>query len=241
MSDNQNIIITKETVQRLLSDVKDLIKNPLTDENIYYIHDDLDMLKGYALIIGPDDCIYEHGAYFFEFNFPSDYPLRPPTVVYHTNDGKTRFNPNLYRNGKVCVSILNTWKGEQWTSCQTIRSILMTLVTLFHNNPIVNEPGFSASDPEAPKYNQIVEYKKYEVAMIGILTKKYLPDKFLGFYSIYKDHFVKHKEAIKKKLMEKSEIQRCVVSTRLYAMSFEVDYPKLYENFMENCYNKFSD
>ena len=105
----------------------------------------------------------------------------------------------------------------------------------------MNEPGFSASDPEAPKYNQIVEYKKYEVAIIGILTKKYLPDKFLGFYSIYKDHFVKHKEAIKKKLMEKSEIQRCVVSTRLYAMSFEVDYPKLYENFMENCYNKFSD
>ena len=57
MTDNGNIIIKKETVQRLLSDIKDLIKNPLTDENIYYIHDDIDMLKGCALMIGPDDCI----------------------------------------------------------------------------------------------------------------------------------------------------------------------------------------
>ena len=29
-----NIVISKETVHRLLCDVKDLIKNPLTDENI---------------------------------------------------------------------------------------------------------------------------------------------------------------------------------------------------------------
>ena len=36
MNDN-NIIITKETTKRLLSDVTDLIKNPLIDENIYYI------------------------------------------------------------------------------------------------------------------------------------------------------------------------------------------------------------
>ena len=33
MSDT-NIVISKETVQRLLADVKDLIKNPLTSENI---------------------------------------------------------------------------------------------------------------------------------------------------------------------------------------------------------------
>ena len=50
------------------------------------------------------------------------------TLNYLTNDGKTRFNPNLYRNGKVCISLLNTWKGEQWTSCQTIESILLSLV-----------------------------------------------------------------------------------------------------------------
>ena len=74
-----------------------------------------------------------------------------------------------------------------------------------------------------------------------MLTKKYLPDKFLGFYSIYKDHFVKHKKEIKKKLIKNKETPAGIIYTRLYDMSFEVDYSKLYEDFMKNCYNKFSD
>ena len=40
------------------------------------------------------------GAYMFEFTYPTEYPFVPPKVTYLTNDGKTRFNPNLYRNGK---------------------------------------------------------------------------------------------------------------------------------------------
>ena len=82
-----------------------------------------------VLIFGPKDTPYENGYYLFKFKFPIDYPYNPPKVVYMTNDGKTRFNPNLYRNGKVCVSILNTWSGDQWTGCQTISSVLLTLCT----------------------------------------------------------------------------------------------------------------
>tara|TARA_B100001287_G_C22622166_1_gene500663 strand:+ start:491 stop:1207 length:717 start_codon:yes stop_codon:yes gene_type:complete len=233
----ENIIISKDTTKRLLSDVTDLIKNPLTQENIYYIHDDADMLKGYALIIGPDDCIYRGGAYFFEFNFPYDYPLRPPHVTYHTNDGNTRFNPNLYRNGKVCISILNTWKGEQWTSCQTIRSVLMTLVTLFHNEPITNEPGFTSKDKDAKGYHQIIEYKNYEVAIIGMLTQKYLPDKFLGFYSLYKDYFIKNKDKIKSDLEKKIKTKREIVAIDIYKMTTLIDYKNLNEIFVKSCYS----
>ena len=239
----ENIVISKETVQRLLFDVKDLIKNPLHSENIYYIHDDMDMLKGYALIIGPEDCIYQHGAYFFEFNFPSNYPLQPPVVTYHTNDGVTRFNPNLYRNGKVCISILNTWKGEQWTSCQTIRSVLMTLVTLFHNDPIENEPGFKKTDPESETYNKIIEFKNFDVAINGILNKKYLPEKFYGFFSIYKDYFIENKEKIKKLICDKAikEPDTEFVKMDLYTMCATINYREFYDVFMQNCYNEFSE
>ena len=59
--------ITKESISRLLTDVKQIIKNPLSENGIYYVHDDTDMLKGYALIIGPDDTPYFGGYYFFEF------------------------------------------------------------------------------------------------------------------------------------------------------------------------------
>ena len=37
-------------------------------------------------------------SYFFEFKFPTNYPFSPPNVIYNTNDGRTRFNPNLFYN-----------------------------------------------------------------------------------------------------------------------------------------------
>ena len=140
-SQSKSIVISKDTIQRLLRDVRDIIKNPLNDNGIYYVHDDEDMLKGYALIIGPSETPYFGGNYFFEFKYPMDYPHSPPQVTYCTNSENIRFNPNLYTTGKVCISLLNTWRGEQWTSCQTISTVLLNLCTLLNNDPILNEPG----------------------------------------------------------------------------------------------------
>ena len=95
--------ITKDTINRLLKDVRQIMKHPLTDNNIYYTHDDEDMLKGYALIVGPSDTPYFGGYYFFEFNYPYDYPFSPPKVKYMTNDGQTRYNPNLYKCGNAKI------------------------------------------------------------------------------------------------------------------------------------------
>ena len=155
MSEN---FITPTAQKRLLKDVKDILKNPLTSHGIYYIHDEQNIMKGYACIMGPDDTIYSSGAYLFTFDFPGEYPFKPPSLKYMTNDGKTRFHPNLYRTGKVCLSILNTWKGEQWTSCQTIKTVLLTLVTLFHNKPLLCEPGFRESHSDFIPYNKILEF-----------------------------------------------------------------------------------
>ena len=62
------------------------------------------------MIVGPSESLYRYGYYLFNFEFPREYPYAPPKVYYLTNDGSTRFNPNLYRNGKVCISILNIEK-----------------------------------------------------------------------------------------------------------------------------------
>ena len=130
MSEEDVNIISKSTIKRLTKDIKEIYKNPLTDNNIYYKHSDNDILSGTALIIGPEDTIYEGGYYLFSFKFPYDYPHSPPVVTFNTNDGVTRFHPNLYKSGKVCLSILNTWDGEPWTGCQTISSVLLSICSL---------------------------------------------------------------------------------------------------------------
>ena len=86
----------KTLVKRLVKDVKDIIKKPLIDNGIIYSHSEDNLLKGYAVVFGPPDTIYEHGAYLFEFNFPETYPFSPPKLTYLTNNGKTRFNPNQH-------------------------------------------------------------------------------------------------------------------------------------------------
>ena len=153
--------ISKEAINRLLKDVRQIMKHPLTDNNIYYMHDDDDILKGYALIIGPSDTPYFGGNYLFEINYPPDYPHSPPKVKYCTNGEKVRFNPNLYICGKVCVSLLNTWRGEQWTSCQSISSVLLTLCSLLCENPLLNEPGVTSSHLDIKNYNKIIEYSNF--------------------------------------------------------------------------------
>ena len=104
---NSESIKPNKINKRLLKDVANILKHPLYNEGIYYKHDETDAYKGYAMIVGPSESLYRYGYYLFNFEFPREYPYAPPKVYYLTNDGSTRFNPNLYRNGKVCISILN--------------------------------------------------------------------------------------------------------------------------------------
>ena len=58
------------------------------------------------MIIGLQGTPYEKGFFFFDIEFTKKYPPEPPKVKFITGDGNTRFNPNLYIKGKVCLSIL---------------------------------------------------------------------------------------------------------------------------------------
>jgi ubiquitin-conjugating enzyme E2 Z len=237
----KTITITKDTIHRLLKDVRDIIKNPLTDNGIYYTHDDEDILKGYALIIGPSETPYYGGNFFFEFSFPVDYPHSPPIVLYKTNDEMVRFNPNLYTNGKVCISLLNTWKGEQWTSCQSISTILLTLCTLLCNDPLLNEPGIEKKHHDFDKYTRIIEYKTIDIAVLKIVQqiKPAYQDKFFFFDTFVKENFIKNSDNILKYLEDKSKsVPVHNISTTVYQMNnIKIDYPELLQKF-KNVYEQ---
>jgi ubiquitin-conjugating enzyme E2 Z len=224
--------ISKDTISRLLKDVKHIFKNPLTENGIYYIHDDADMMKGYALIIGPSDTPYFGGNYFFEIMYPADYPHSPPKVKYCTNGNEIRFNPNLYKCGKVCISLLNTWKGDQWTSCQSISTVLLTLCTLLCNDPLLNEPGVNASHNDIKPYNEIITFANLDIAVCDIINKK--PGVQLAFfehfYPFVKENFIKNFDnllvfAENKYKTEYSEAK--VLRTGYYSMCVNVNYEKV--------------
>jgi len=175
--------IKKETANRLIKDIKQIRSTPLTENGIYYIHDDTDMMKGYAMIVGPEETPYFGGYYFFELTYPIDYPHSPPKVKFCTNNHNIRFNPNLYTCGKVCISLLNTWRGDQWTSCQTITTVLLTLCTLFSQNPLLNEPGVNVGHSDMNNYNQIIEFANIDIAVCDIVERT--AGVFLSFFEMF--------------------------------------------------------
>lgn len=64
-----------------------------------------------ALIKGPTRTPYEDGLFLFDIQLPNIYPAVPPLFRY-LSQCSGRLNPNLYDNGKVCVSLLGTWIGK---------------------------------------------------------------------------------------------------------------------------------
>ena len=228
-----HIFISRDTFKRLVSDVKEIVRTPLHSHGIYYTHNEDDLLKGKALIIGSKDTPYENGFYLFDFSFPANYPHSPPEVTFHTNDGKTRFNPNLYISGKVCLSILNTWQGEQWTGCQTISSVLLALCTLLNSKPLLNEPAVNEQHRDFNNYDKIITYKNFDTAILHVLNNEYTKIHYNMFYPILEAHFLeKFDENIKRindlymHYPNKQHIQ-----TSIYRMNILIDYKDLLEKF----------
>ncbi|GMR32629.1 hypothetical protein PMAYCL1PPCAC_02824, partial [Pristionchus mayeri] len=104
-----------------------------------------DIIK--VLISGPDDTPYQNGLFEFDVFFPNNYPLSAPKCSFLTTGaGNVRFNPNLYNDGKICLSILGTWEGrpeEKWNPYCSLLQVLISIQGLiFVKEPYFNEPGF---------------------------------------------------------------------------------------------------
>lgn len=103
---------SRERLTRIAREVSELQSNlPVQFGSSIFVRCDearCDVIK--ALIIGPDDTPYANGCFEFDMLLPADYPSSPPSVLLvTTGGGQIRFNPNLYANGKVCLSLLGTW------------------------------------------------------------------------------------------------------------------------------------
>ena len=158
--------------KRILVDIKNYKKSELENCGIYCHFNDENIHQCYAMIIGPKDTPYANGFYYFDINFTKNYPMEPPKVKFITYGKKIRFNPNLYVEGKVCLSILGTWNGPGWTSCCTLNTVLLSIQSLLHEHPIQNEPGWEkCSDERSTSYNKVIEYGNVCVASIDQIKK----------------------------------------------------------------------
>lgn len=220
---------TPQTVRRIAKDVADIMRSPMNADGVFYIHDEANILRGAALIIGAEGSPYAHGCYFFEVSFPFDYPSRPPRLRAMTQDKtqRTRFHPNLYRNGKVCRAGLNTWRGQGWTSCMTLRTVLLDIAQAMNKAfPIIEEPEITEYHPDAKTYNTALTYKNFEIAVCGTLRDG--QREYMEFSPIYMEYYKRNRSRILEALdMAASKGDTIDVYIGIYEMRVSGSYEKI--------------
>lgn len=121
--------------------------------------DRADLLR--SLIVGPENTPYQDAPFVIDWMLDSNFPNSPPIAHFHswTNGngrGETHLatpslmqcltsfavNPNLYEEGKVCLSILGTWVGDQSESWSAARSSLLQAFVSIQGLVLVKEPWF---------------------------------------------------------------------------------------------------
>lgn len=118
------------------------------------------------------------------------------SAYYHS--GGWRVNPNLYEEGKVCLSLLNTWTGrgnEVWDSSSS--SILQVLVSLqglvLNSKPYFNEAGYDKQIGTAEGEKNSLSYNE-NTFLLNCKTIMYLmrkPPKVIKLHSACSSFSVK--------------------------------------------------
>lgn len=139
----QSINGGRKWIKKVQQDWSILEKNLPDGIYVRVYEDRMDLLR--AVIVGAYGTPYQDGLFFFDFQLPPEYPQVSPLAYYHS--GGLRLNPNLYEDGKVCLSLLNTWTGkgnEVWDpSSSSILQVLVSLQGLVLNSrPYFNEAGY---------------------------------------------------------------------------------------------------
>ncbi|KAL0949942.1 hypothetical protein HGRIS_009968 [Hohenbuehelia grisea] len=160
----------------------------------------VDVIK--ALITGPEGTPYYNGCYLFDIFLGPSYNQAPPSVKYMTtNGGKFRFNPNLYADGKVCLSLLGTWQGPGWVAGRsTLLQVLISIQSMILcEEPYLNEPGWASNGgtPQSAAYSANVRRMVVKTAMLGNLKCPPEP-----FEDIVRTHYRLKAQSIMKQLDE---------------------------------------
>eukprot|EP01080_Neovahlkampfia_damariscottae_P012835 gene12835-7185_t len=121
-----------------------------------------DITKWECGVPGKQGTIWEGGEYKVVLYFPSNYPVKPPICKFEP----AIFHPNVYDDGKICLSIINEY--ENWKPSITVKQILVGIQDLL-NNPNPKSPAQSLA------YELYTKNKKKYEEKIRLFAKQSKP------------------------------------------------------------------
>jgi ubiquitin-protein ligase len=217
-------LIAPQATKRLMKDIRNAQEELMKQQGIWYWMDESNMTKGYALLKGPEGTPYDGCLLMFSIQFPPDYPFSPPKVLFLTSDGKTRFHPNLYVEGKVCLSILGTFPGPSWSGTQSLNSVLLSILGLLDTNPLAHEPAYTNGSLLDARHRDYADFVEHQMVHCMIESIRKFEQKAEGhlwapFEEEVREQLPALKERLKQKVLEKEKHPERLWGSVLYGMS----------------------
>jgi len=116
-------------IKRLKKELDEMQKDDTPNLSAGPINDNL--FEWEAVILGPIGTPYEGGIFNLNISIPSNYPFKPPIVIFKTKI----YHPNINITGNICLDILK----NQWSPALTISKILLSICSLL-SDPNPNDP-----------------------------------------------------------------------------------------------------
>ena len=221
-----------QAAKRLLRDLRQAHSDELKQNGIWYSDDDSNIMKGYAMIRGPPGTPYADCLLFFKFEMSHDYPFSPPKVTFLTGDGSTRMHPNLYVQGKVCLSILGTFPGPSWSANMTLETVLLNLQSLLDENPLANEPAYTSGKLTDIRHKSYAEAVEHQMVAYMVHLFKQIDDKKEGYWTPFEDQIQTLRNELLNNLEHKCETrEEKVWNNLLYGMAVSSKWSQLKERF----------
>ena len=152
----------KYSTEILKKQLQDLMKSTDLGFSVGLV-DDNDFYKWTVCFTGPEDTIYEGGFFKAILTFPDDFPQNPPEMKFITE----MWHPNIYKDGRVCISILHSpgvdrfneqeTAEERWRPVLGVEQILVSVVSML-NEPNCDSPANIDASVQFRDHNE--EYKK---------------------------------------------------------------------------------
>ena len=108
------------SLRRIQKEINDLQRDPPSHVSAGPKGEDLYIWEG--TIIGPAESPYAGGVFKIDIQFPTDYPFKPPRLMFLTKI----YHPNIHPNGAICLDILK----DQWSPALTMSKVLLSLTSL---------------------------------------------------------------------------------------------------------------
>eukprot|EP00597_Dinobryon_sp_UTEXLB2267_P006539 CAMPEP_0170065066 /NCGR_PEP_ID=MMETSP0019_2-20121128/5297_1 /TAXON_ID=98059 /ORGANISM="Dinobryon sp., Strain UTEXLB2267" /LENGTH=289 /DNA_ID=CAMNT_0010271851 /DNA_START=57 /DNA_END=926 /DNA_ORIENTATION=- len=103
-----------------MADCKELSNHP--SHRYYAVPLEENMFEWHFTIRGPSDTPFEGGMYHGRILLPSEYPFKPPNIVFLTKNG--RFETGT----KICLSI-SAYHEESWQPAWGVRTMLEAIIS----------------------------------------------------------------------------------------------------------------